>query len=205
MRAVPLMLILAAATPARAARPAFPTLDEDDRARLAAGKLVLLRDVESEQAGTVTGVMRIHAPPERIWDVLLDFEAVPEHNSSMEVAQDYTAEMDRTPPPGARFIDIHWELSAVGQTVRYNIHHTYHPDQGYLEWTLDGERGNNEIEATEGSWSLWPVEGQSDAVDFLYVTRVDTGRSVPSWVEALLTRTSLTRYITWVKETAEAG
>ncbi len=202
MRALIALLMLAVVAPAHAAKPTYPTLSDDEKEKLADGKLVLRKSIDGGESGTIVGIQRIDASTDDVWRILLAFERIPESNDSIVVAEDYTAEMSRTAPAGTRFIDVHYELSVVGQSIEYNVHHTHRPSEGYLEWTLDDQK-DNDIDATVGSFSVWPVEGQAGQVDFLYITRIDTGRSVPGWVETLLSKTSLKGYIKFVKKEAE--
>jgi len=195
-------LALAIAMPAAAVKPTFPGLSEKEQETLDEGKLVLRKNTDGEQAGRITGIQRIDATEEEVWEILLAFDRIPESNDSIVVAEDYTAEMGRTPPSGGQFIDIHYELSVAGTSIEYNVHHTYHASQDYLGWVLDDARDNG-IESTAGSFSTWPVSGRSDQCYFLYITSIDTGRNVPGWVETLLTRTSLKGYLKFVKREAE--
>jgi len=189
-------------SPAFAAKPVYPTLTDAEEEKLADGKPVLRKSGDGDESGSVVGIQRIHATEAAVWRLLLSFERIPESNDAVVFAVDYTAEMSRTPPSGCRYVDVHYQLEVVGQTVLYNIHHTYYPAQRYLDWTLDDQK-DNDIDSTVGSFSTWPVEGHADQIDFLYTTRVDTGRSVPEWVETLLTRTSLKGYFKFVKKEAE--
>jgi len=196
------LLVLSVAVPAFAARPAFPTLSSAEQQDLANGKLVLRKQTDGEQSGRITGVQRIDATEQDVWAILLAFDRVPESNDSIKVAEDYTAEMGRTPPAGGRFIDIHYELKVATTTIAYNVHHTYFASENYLDWVLDDAK-DNDIEATVGSFSTWPVPDRSDQCYFLYITQIDTGRNVPEWVETLLTKTSLKGYLKFVKREAE--
>ena len=202
MRALTALLTLLVAMPAFASRPAFPTLSESEQEDLLEGKLVLRKQTAGDQSGRITGVQLIDATEQDVWQILLAFDRVPESNDSIKVAEDYTAEMGRTPPAGGRFIDIHYELKVATTSIEYNVHHTYYASQNYLDWVLDDSKDNG-IDATTGSFSTWPVPGQTDQCYFLYVTRIDTGRNVPEWVETLLTKTSLKGYLKFVKREAE--
>ena len=62
--------------------------------------------------------------------------------------------------------------------------------------------GKNEIEKTDGSYSLWPGSSPGK-VRFLYITEVKTGRNIPEWVEEELTESSLKRFLMFVKKRAE--
>ncbi len=202
MRLLTALLVIGLAMPAFAARPSFPALTADEVAQLEDGKLVMRKNTDGDSSGTILGVQRIEASAAEVWEILLAFDRVPESNDSIKVAEDYTAEMGRTPPPSGRFIDIHYELRVAGTSIEYNVHHTYYAAHSYLEWVLDDAKENG-IEATTGSYSVWPVPGTAEQVYFLYITNVDTGRNVPDWVETLLTRTSLKGFLKFVKREAE--
>jgi hypothetical protein len=202
MRILIAFLALIVAAPAFAAKPTFPTLTVKEQQALEDGDLVLRKQDDGDQSGQITGIQRIEASSADVWKILLAFDRIPESNDSIKVAEDYTATMGRTPPAGGRFVDIHYELSVAGTSIEYNVHHTQYAAQDYLEWVLDEDKDNG-IDATDGSFSTWPVPGDSSQCYFLYITRIDTGRSVPGWVETLLTKTSLKGYLKFVKREAE--
>lgn len=202
MRILITVLALFVAAPALAAKPSFPGLTEKETKSLEEGDLVLRRQYDGDQAGQIVGIQRIEASAQDVWKILLAFDRIPESNDSIKVAEDYTATMGRTPPAGGSFVDVHYELSVAGTSIEYNVHHTHFPAQDYLEWVLDEEK-ENDIDATDGSFSTWPVQGEPGQCYFLYITRIDTGRNVPGWVEAILTKTSLKGYLKFVKREAE--
>jgi hypothetical protein len=202
MRILTALLALLVAVPAFAAKPSFPSLTEKEQGALQDGDLVLRKQSDGDQAGQIVGIQRIEASAADVWKILLAFDRIPESNDSVKVAEDYTATMGRTPPAGGRFVDVYYELSVAGTSIEYNVHHTYFAAQNYLEWVLDEER-DNDIDATVGSFSTWPVPDEPGQCYFLYITRIDTGRSVPGWVETLLTKTSLKGYLKFVKREAE--
>jgi len=196
------LLTFVVVMPAFAARPTFPTVSGGEQEDLDDGKLVLRKQTDGDQSGRITGVQLIDASEADVWKILLAFDRVPESNDSIKVAEDYTAEMGRTPPAGGQFIDIHYELKVATTTIEYNVHHTHYASQNYLDWVLDDAK-DNDIDATVGSFSTWPVPGRTDQCYFLYITQIDTGRNVPEWVESLLTKTSLKGYLKFVKREAE--
>ncbi|MDA1010811.1 MAG: hypothetical protein O2888_04990, partial [Chloroflexi bacterium] len=85
--------------------------------------------------------------------------------------------------------------------IRYSGHHHYVPGQQFLTWTLDPAK-TNELESTTGSFSTWPGSTPSKT-RYLYNTSVDTGRSIPDWVEEDLTENALRKYMKFVKKKAE--
>jgi len=194
-------LVLAVPCIGAAEQPAYPELDAGEIARLERGRLVLRTTADGSGDGedAVLGLIRLQAPARDVWAVLLDLARLTECTDALVVAEEYTHEMDREPPTGTRFIDFHYEMRVAGATYAYNLHHTYHPADGYLAWVLDEEQ-DNDVEWIQGSFSVWPVDDQPDHCDFLYVNHVRTGRRMPRWVEVLLTRTALKQYLKFVAE-----
>ncbi len=179
-----------------APKPTFPTLSEKEEARLRDGKLVMTTQV-ADGAGAVTGVIEIDATPAEIWKILVNFEGLPESTPNIKEVDRYTDKAE-----GAkRLIDIGYMLKVAWVEIRYWVHHDYFPDQQYLVWMLDASKPN-EIAATTGSFSTWPGSAPGKT-RYLYITSVDTGRSIPDWVEEDLTESSLKKYMTFVKKKAE--
>ncbi len=200
-----LAIALLLSAPAQASGPVYPDLDEGELARLERGKPVLRTTADGDEDGdeSVLGLQRIDARSLDVWAILLDLARLTECSDTLVVAEEYTAEMDREPPPGARFIDFHYEMRIAGSSYEYNLHHTYYPAEGYLVWVLD-EAKDNDVEWIEGSFSVWPVPGEPDRSDFLYTNAVRTGRRLPRWIEILLTKTALKQYLVFVREQAES-
>jgi len=179
-----------------APKPAFPTLTEKEEARLQAGKLVMTTQV-ADGSGAVTGIIEIDATPAQIWKILVNFEGLPESTPNIKEVDRYTDKKE-----GAkRLIDIGYMLKVAWVEIRYWVHHDYFPEQQYLVWMLDAAKPN-EIAATTGSFSTWPGSAPGKT-RYLYITSVDTGRSIPDWVEEDLTESSLKKYMKFVKEKAE--
>ena len=180
-----------------AAAPQLPKLSEKDEARLAAGKLVLRTDREGEEgSGLITGILDIQASKEKIWDILTNFEGIPETSAAMKEADLYTnAVVD-----GRGVVDVRYMLKVAWVEVVYHVHHDLFLDRDYLVWILDDKKENG-IKSTVGSFSLWP--GPGGKVRFLYQTSLQTGRRIPEWVEDELTESSLKRYILYVRKQAE--
>jgi len=180
-------------------KPAPPKLSEKEEQRLRKGKLVLRTDRgKAEGSGLITGIIEIDATTEDVWKLLVQFELVPVASKAVKETVRYVDE------PGAgssRSVGIRYLIKVAWVDITYHIHHDIFPDQHYLHWTLDKDR-KNEIEKTDGSYSLWPGSGPGK-VRFLYITEVKTGRNIPEWVEEELTESSLKRFLVFVKKRAE--
>jgi hypothetical protein len=179
--------------------PKMPKVSVREEQRLREGKLVLRteRDATDEGSAVITGIIEVNATPEQIWKILLHFESIPQSSKAMKEADRYFDDK------GAdhRIINMRYMLKVAWVEVVYHVHHDYFPSAGYLVWALDGAKENG-IAATVGSFSTWP--GSSPGTTrFLYRTMVDTGRSIPQWVEEELSESSLKSYIKHVKKAAE--
>ncbi|MEE2830406.1 MAG: hypothetical protein VX498_14555 [Myxococcota bacterium] len=182
------------------AAPKMPSLSAKEKERLDEGKLVLrtVRDASNDGAAVVTGIIEIDAAPSAIWSILLDFESIPETSKAMRGATRYFDDKGSS----KRIINMRYMLKVAWVEIVYHVHHDYFPSRDYLVWNLDPSKENG-IDATEGSFSTWPGSS-AGKTRFLYRTMVDTGRSIPDWVEEDLSESSLKSYIKYVKKQAEA-
>lgn len=198
--ALAFVLALLLCTPAFAARPTLPKLPAGEEARVQDGKLSLWSErKEGETLSEVFGVIDVDAPPEAIWAVILDVRSI---TASSRAVQKVDVYGDVTHPDGRRNIDLAFLLKVGWSEVRYHTRRTYVPSEQYMSWLIDKQRPND-IAHTEGSYSTWPGPS-AGKTRLLFRTRVDTGKSIPEWLEEDLTESSLKRYLLYVKEKAEA-
>ena len=179
--------------------PKMPKVSAREEQRLREGKLVLRteRDATDEGSAVVTGIIEVNATPEQIWKILLHFESIPQTSKAMKEADRYFDDKGAA----HRIINMRYMLKVAWVEIVYHVHHDYFPSADYLVWALDDAKENG-IAATVGSFSTWP--GSSPGTTrFLYRTMVDTGRSIPQWVEEDLSESSLKSYIKHVKVSAE--
>jgi len=179
--------------------PKMPSISAKEEARLSDGKLVLRteRDKDAEGSAVITGIIDVQAPPEDIWKILLNFEAIPQTSKAMKEADRYFDNKGSE----HRIINMRYMLKVAWVEIVYHVHHDYIPGKNYLVWKLDPNKENG-IEATVGSFSTWPGS-KPGTTRFLYRTMVDTGRNIPEWVEEDLSESSLKSYIKYVKKKAE--
>ncbi|MCP4869210.1 MAG: hypothetical protein GY898_10885 [Proteobacteria bacterium] len=194
-----LLLPAASAHDGSSSKPSLPTLTEKEEAKLSDGKLLLwtTRDENADGAGIVTGLIEIDAEPAEIWEILLDFESIPETSGAMKSADRY----EDTNGAGSRVVGVEYLVKVAWVEIIYSVHHDYFASKNYLVWTLDPNKTNG-IKSTVGSFSTWPGSAPGKT-RFLYRTSVDTGRKVPDWVEEDLSEGSLKSYIKAVRSRAE--
>lgn len=143
------------AGPAAGAPSAAPSADE--RARLARGEVVYRVGAPPRDGAEVPGArgavafVRVPAPPEAVWTILVRPRRYPEIF------------------PGLRSVDVleqsadAWLLRTEGKvgpfTFSYHTRYRLHPDERTIVWRLDTTRDNDVFDDNWGWWRLVPEEG----------------------------------------------
>jgi uncharacterized protein YndB with AHSA1/START domain len=165
------------------------TYSADEWGALMGGK-VLTSEAREARVGeaersTVQAAGIIHHRPEQVWAVLTDFESRPAYLSSTKEVRIVRVDGNR--------VWLAERLRFFLVDVRYQVINTLEPELGSVRWVLDDSVAHD-IGGTTGSWQLTPL---ADAQNTLLVYRawIDTGRSVPSFVETFLLKRSLPEVI----------
>lgn len=198
-RLIPLLLALFLLLPtlAQAGRPTMPTLTEKQTEKLQDGKLVLIAESEGEGKAMVTGLLEIEADRAEIWSIVLsNVHVVASSRATKEAVTYHDLTTD-----GVRDLRIAFMMKVGFSEIRFHSHRTHYIADDYMSWHLDANK-ENDIEATVGSYSLWPASTPSRTL-FLYKARIDTGMKVPEWLEGELTESSLKKFLLYVQEVAE--
>jgi len=179
-----------------AARPTLPTLSNKDQTRLNAGKLVLLSK-SGEGKHLVTGLIKIAAPSEAIWKIVLSNDHIQASSKSIHEVTTYKDETTG----GVRDLRLAYKLKVGWTEILYHSAREYRADEEYLTWVLDKDKPND-IDWTEGSYSTWPAS-EAEGTIFLYEARIEAGKAIPDWLEEHLTESSLKKYLIYIKDVAE--
>lgn len=183
---------------AQAAKPAMPTLSEADQEKVAAGKIVLKKTKDAAGVTTVNAVCELGAPASELWPIIFSVEHIKASSGSVK---ELTATRDVTAPNGNRELDLSYMLKVGWTEIRYSVKRTFIAAEETMSWVLDKEK-ETDIEWTEGSYSVYPGSAAGKTL-FLYRARIETGKSIPAWLEEDLTESSLKKYLRYLKETAE--
>lgn len=201
------------AAPARAADPNRPQgnqgiapkfthptptkLTTDEEAMLAQAQAVRKQiRYANTSGGRGIAIMDVHATPEQIWKVILDFSSYPEWIDHLEKCRIYKRE--------GNHIYVDFVISAFGLDVEYYIDHTYNAEAGYMTWTLDYAR-TSDIEDSTGYWLVYPVPGKDGWSRVEYTVDLRVKSWVPDFVQNMLANQGLEKATSWVKKQAEAG
>ncbi|MCP4004094.1 MAG: hypothetical protein GY725_07860 [bacterium] len=175
----------------RATTPEPRTLfSPGDWQALADGEIVRESDVSSDTEALSRAAGVIPQPPAAVWASLTDFESWPRfmpHITSTEITQ---RNGDR--------MWVHQEFKVWMVGMQHTTIYELTPTTGRLGWKLDLDR-EHDIAASEGHWQLVPLdEGRKTLVR--YSAKMDSGRSVPGFVEDLLLKRSLSNLITSLRD-----
>jgi ribosome-associated toxin RatA of RatAB toxin-antitoxin module len=173
--------------------PIRSSYSEADWQALMHGKVVTttVRDAHSGDGvqSTNEASVVIPYPPAEVWSVVTDFESRPHFVPGVKEAQITRREGNRL------WITEHLRVLLIN--VRFVVLSTVDPEQGAVTWVID-RTAPHDIADTTGSWVVVPLEGgQSTLVR--YRTWIDSGRSVPRFVEDFLTNRSLPKIVEGVR------
>lgn len=100
-------------------------------------------------------IQDVHAPPQVIWERILDFPGYTEMVPRVKSCDNYFLE---TFSDGSKNIKTAMTVSVLGAKINYFIEHKFQPDDQCLTWTLDYDRRSD----LEESVGYWFVQGHPD-------------------------------------------
>lgn len=171
------------------------SLTAKDQAALGKGEPVM-KTLEGESGGRGAAVFRVNAPPDVVWGVISDFKSYPKWIDNVEEIEVY-----KTTPSTK---DVRFELSAIGFSVEYFIHHMYGQadDTYWCTWTLDYAR-NSDLDDSVGSWRVSPVAQSPGQSQVEYSVDLRVKGWVPGFIRSLLVDKGLKEATQWVKVQSE--
>ncbi|MCO4743384.1 MAG: hypothetical protein KC912_01260 [Proteobacteria bacterium] len=188
-----LAALLLFALPAMAAKPAIPSLTEDESSAVAKGDVVLRDDPNDPQA--MYAFVEIAAERSKVWLALNDADLIESSSGTISQCDPYTDVTEN----GVRTIKLHYILNVAWSEVVYYIHRQHHTTEDYLEWTLDPDKTSDLVQA-DGYYVLTERDGKTLLV---YWAKTNSGRRVPAWIKDMLTGRALKGWLDTVKTTSE--
>lgn len=183
-----LALVLLAAP----ARGADPGLTAEQRAALDQGEILVVASAGQGMASQAWA--RIDAEPTAIWDLVSD----PEHlRASSGSIKELVVNGERTLADGRVEQRLGYVIQAGFTDIRYSVIRVYDRAANRMSWTLD-PAFDSDIQATNGVFTLYPQPDGSTL--FRYQIAVDSGRSVPEWIQQHLTTSGIKRFLRYVQD-----
>ncbi|CAM9273230.1 unnamed protein product [Phaeothamnion confervicola] len=153
--------------------------------------------------GRAIAVQDVHAPPEYVWDRILDFPAYPKMVPKVAACYNYFTQTLRN---NTQVIKTRLKLNVFGVKFDNFIYHTYYPSLDSMTWTLDYSRRST-LDDSVGFWYIVPHPQREIKPDW---TRVyySCQLGIPSWVPGIvigyLNKKAIKEANSWVKKESEA-
>lgn len=165
----------------------------DDWARLRRGEILTVnveeRSPEGNKLHTAEASGIIEYAPDKVWTVVTDLESRPQYVPGNKEVRILRTEGNR--------VWTSQHLRVLFQNIRYGLITTLEPERGQVHFVLDRDVAHD-IADTRGSWELAPLHDARETL-VRYRAWVDTGRPIPGFVQAFLTRRSLPKLVEGVR------
>lgn len=172
-------------------------LNPEAIAKLESGKVVQERtgfkDADGRNCAQGRGAVLIEKPPGAIWKHLIAndryCEFIPHAASAVKYSENGN--------------EVGWKetVKVVLGKISYHIIQTRDEAAHVLSWRLDKSKENG-IHDTRGSWTLIP-HGENKTI-LVYASRIDSGMSVPRFVENFFLNRGMPEVVNAVKKRAES-
>ena len=166
MKLVSLLASLSGANSEWDREPPAITPTTEEAARLKAGETVVRQDT-ARGASSGVAMAWVEVPPEKVWAVILDFDAY------VEFLPYVTSSRSTVSRSGQRGAEL--ELTTKGYVTRYHQSIADHRDRGYVTFKMQ-PLGWSPMRTSSGWWRVTPWEGGSLIV---YSVDVATAFYVP--------------------------
>ena len=125
-------------------------------------------------AEQTTKRMTISAPPERVWQALIDFERYHEWAPDLKEATVVSEDAE------GRGTEVTFRAAAMGRSTSYTLAYDYADGPRSLSWQLVS---GDIMRRLDGSYRLDPVEGDAHATDVTYNLAVELVLPLPGFVK----------------------
>lgn len=116
----------------------------------------------------------IAAPPERCWEIVLDFARYPEW--ARDVKRATVTERDGD----GRGVEVDFEASAIGRSARYTLRYDYTGAPERMAWRLTS---GDIMTAIDGAYTFLPSASLPGGTDVVYELAIDLAVPMPGFVK----------------------
>ena len=173
--------------------PAKATLTDGDKNTLSSGKPVL-KQIQEGNGGRGVAIFDVAATPDKVWSVITSFSSYPKYIPELSKCEAYKKSGDEI------FVDF--VISTWGVNVQYYVQHQYHPEKGYMTWTLDYTR-ESDLDDSTGYWLVYPSPLDPSKTRVEYSVDLRIKGWVPGFIQTMLAESGVENATKWVKREAE--
>jgi hypothetical protein len=153
----------------------------------------VMKQVDQGGGGQGVAIFWVHATPDVVMDVVLDFEQYPNWIDSMNETEGYTG-------PNCSPC-VRMKTSVLGFGVEWYSRHQHSVEDGWITWTLDYSR-NSDLDDSVGFWKFTPTR-RDGWTQVFYSIDVRLKGWVPGILRRMLVNSGLEEATIWVKEQSE--
>ncbi len=172
-------------------------LTPENIARLEKGEVIkeneTIRDSSGNDRGRAVALVIIHAPMDKVIAAIDDFETYPQWMPNVEHTKVLLRQGNRR--------DVTFVLDVLWNEVKYTCIHRIDPDRGVFEWRMDDSREKKNVADSTGAWVMKSLGDNKTAV--AYTVLLDTGISIPDFIEEYLAGSSLPKVARALKDRVE--
>lgn len=174
-------------------------LSEPELAMALAGKVPSRTETFTAPNGKSSGrgvaAIVIEKPIAEVWTAMIRYDDKAEYQPRVQKV----SVLDRKPDQLKVRMQLDASVTTIYYTGIYKLDHEAHK----ISWTLDKSAPDNNIADTEGSYQLAAVDSIRTLV--VYRSWVDSGRSVPRFIQNYVARRSLPDLLGALKKRIESG
>lgn len=125
-------------------------------------------------ADQTTQRLTITAPPDRVWQVLVDFDRYPNWATDLKEAVVVSRDDEE------RAIEVRFRAAAMGRSTSYTLAYDYSRAPEALSWHL---ASGDIMRRLDGTYELQPVLDDPDATEVTYNLSVELVLPLPGFVK----------------------
>lgn len=173
--------------------PPIVDISRQEMVQLMNGETVM-KQVDQGAGGQGVAIFWVHASPDQVMDVVLDFNQYPNWIDSLNETESYSG-------PNCSPC-VRMKTRVLGFGVEWYNRHQQNREDRWITWTLDYSR-NSDLDDSVGFWRFTPAR-RDGWTQVVYSIDVQLKGWVPGIVRRMLVSSGLEDATMWVKEQSEA-
>lgn len=176
------------------AGPLIVALDDEQREKLAEGKLVHMTIKHEDKGGTGIGVIDIAAPTEIVWSRITGFDHYAEWIGPVKLCEVYAQSGDTT-----------WTQTKIkGFLYKYEyfLINVRYPELDLMLWTLDYDR-KSDFDDCVGAWYVEPHPEKAGWSRAWFSSDLKLNSPIPGFLMKSVKKKGIKDAVTWVKRESE--